>query len=289
MDGFDIFRIREKVWSINDRGSASFYVIEGEEKAAVIDTGITRDVLITPVIREVTDKPLVLLVTHAHLDHMYHMDEFDEVYMSHRELLLPDSFLEKMACGKQLDWEGTVDITTGSVIDIGGIRIEVCELPGHTPGSVIFLDTKHDLLFTGDAIGSGCGVWMQVDSAVSLDSYYESLVKAFAWLVSKGGRMQFWGGHNMQFRLSEKVPGYNPLTLGLMADLIDLVSRVTDGTEPGKMMVPSPGGSDRPVYYSAYGRAEMLFSKDGIHEDNYMKLAGDGEEDAAREDRDTEI
>ena len=49
-------------------------MVEGDEKAAVIDTGITTGKKIMPLLRELTDKPLLLVVTHVHWDHIYHMD-----------------------------------------------------------------------------------------------------------------------------------------------------------------------------------------------------------------------
>ena len=85
MEGFQVTEIGRKIYCILDAGNSSFYVVEGEEKAAVIDTGITAGAKILPVIRELTDKPLLLVITHAHPDHMYHIDEFDEVYMCHEE------------------------------------------------------------------------------------------------------------------------------------------------------------------------------------------------------------
>ena len=77
MEGFQVTEIGEKIYCILDAGNSSFYVVEGEEKAAVIDTGITAGAKILPVIRELTDKPLLLVITHAHPDHMYHIDEFN--------------------------------------------------------------------------------------------------------------------------------------------------------------------------------------------------------------------
>ena len=269
---FSVQKICDDVYSINDSGNSSFYVIIGTEKAAVIDTGITKDARITPVIRSLTDKPLLLIITHAHLDHLHHMDEFSEVYMSHRELKLSPAVLEAMACGKTLDYTATIDIKTDSLIEIGGNAIKICELPGHSPGGIMALDQKHDLLFTGDCLGSGCGVWMQVDTATSLDTFYDGLVQAFQWLVAHGGRMAFWGGHNMQVHMSLAVPKFNPLSLGLMADLIDLVDQVRSGKLVG---TPTDQGVMRPeeqVLYVAYGRAEMLYIAEDIHNDRYLRF-----------------
>ena len=63
MEGFQVTEIGEKIYCILDAGNSSFYVVEGEEKAAVIDTGITAGTKILPVIRELTDKPLLLVIT----------------------------------------------------------------------------------------------------------------------------------------------------------------------------------------------------------------------------------
>ena len=38
MEGFQVTEIGEKIYCILDAGNSSFYVVEGEEKAAVIDT-----------------------------------------------------------------------------------------------------------------------------------------------------------------------------------------------------------------------------------------------------------
>ena len=54
MEGFQVTEIGEKIYCILDAGNSSFYVVEGEEKAAVIDTGITAGAKILPVIRELT-------------------------------------------------------------------------------------------------------------------------------------------------------------------------------------------------------------------------------------------
>ena len=51
MEGYQVTDIGEKIYCILDAGNSSFYVVEGEEKAAGIDTGITAGTKILPVIR----------------------------------------------------------------------------------------------------------------------------------------------------------------------------------------------------------------------------------------------
>ena len=264
MAGFQIDRIADGAWSVLDAGQASFYVLEGTERAAVIDTGITMGGKIMPVIRGLTDKPLVLVITHAHIDHFHHMDEFDTVYMSHREFEMPRAFLEGMFAGKHLDLKRTIDITTGSVIDLGGDTLEICAVPGHTPGSVAVLDTGRNIVFTGDAIGSGSGVLLQLEGCVPLTEYLVSLRAFLKWLVDRGGAMRFYGGHHFQPFTSRLIRGWNPLSMGLLCDLIDLTEGVVNGTIVGRPCDERMyRGTTRPLY-ATYGRAELMYSPESV-------------------------
>lgn len=264
MENFDIQKIREGVYCIMDKGEDSFYLVEGETRAAVIDTGITEGTKIMPMLRELTAKPMILVLTHAHIDHMHHMDEFETVCMCHDELTMPESWLQEHMAGKELNLRSTIHIETGSKIDLGNRMLEICKVPGHTPGSVAVYDAKENIVFTGDAIGSGCGVFLQLVGCTSLVEYEKSLRTFLAWLVERGGKMQFWGGHSNQYRQSRAVPGFNPLSMGLLADLIDLVHKVIDGDIVGDTIDLPPHLRVREARYAAYGRAEMIFNPDNI-------------------------
>lgn len=259
MQNFRITRIADRTYSILDAGDSSFYVVEGKTRAAVIDTGITPGGKIMPVIRKLTDKPVILLLTHAHIDHMHHMDEFDEVYMCHKEFQMPWESLEEMMGGKQLCLKETLPIETGSTIDLGDESLEVCEIGGHTPGSVAYYAKNRDILFTGDAIGSGYGVWMQSADSLCLEEYLGNLRAFLKWLVDRGGRMQFWGGHSYQQFQSTLIVHYNPLTMGLLCDLIDLVDGLVKGTIVGRASNADKILSLEPALYASFGRAEIQY------------------------------
>jgi hypothetical protein len=127
----------------------------------------------------------------------------------------------------------------------------------------VYAEKEEDLLFTGDAIGSGCGVWMQVPGGLTVAHYAESLRFFLRWLVERGGRMRFFGGHNRQPWQSKKVPDWNPLSLGLLADMIDLAEGVANGTIVGEPC-DAKSFTDQPALYAAFGRAEMIFDSERI-------------------------
>ena len=262
---FDILKIRSQVWRILDQEQNTFYLIEGNEKAAVIDTGITTGARIMPMLQTLTAKPMVLILTHAHIDHFHHMDEFETVYMCHDELTMPDWFLHEMMAGKSLELRSTQHIDTNSIIDLGGRSLEICKIPGHTPGSIAVFDRKDNLVFTGDAIGSGCGVWMQLPGSTSLLQYKESLSSFLHWLLNKTESPEFWGGHCMQRWQSAKVPGDNPVTVGLLADLIDLVNGLLCGrVDSWDIELPADVRAGDKACNSAFGRAEITFNPENM-------------------------
>ena len=51
MEGFEVTKIGKHIFCILDAGNSSFYMVEGDKKAAVIDTGITTGKKITPLLR----------------------------------------------------------------------------------------------------------------------------------------------------------------------------------------------------------------------------------------------
>lgn len=259
MEGFEVTKIGKHIFCILDAGNSSFYMVEGDKKAAVIDTGITTGKKITPLLRELTDKPLLLVATHVHCDHIYHMDEFEEVYMCHDEKKIEETTLRTLTAGRLKPWDEIHDIHTDSVISLGGTELRICQVPGHTPGSIVILETRENYLFTGDAIGSGCGVWMQIPGSTDLKTYYDSLIHLMHWLVDNGGRMKFFGGHHMQAFESVAHPVYNPLGLGVLADMIDLVGQVLSGGNPGTSKQVQEYSPRNHYFMHSYGRAEMQY------------------------------
>lgn len=73
-------QLGEGVFHIQDLFSDYMYLVAGEEKAVLIDTGMGFPGL-RQLVERLTDKPVIVLNTHGHLDHIGGNDEFGCIYL----------------------------------------------------------------------------------------------------------------------------------------------------------------------------------------------------------------
>ena len=134
-------KINEKNWRIED-GGVRFYLFCGDEKAALIDTGMNMPNA-KEIAEKLTDLPLILINTHADPDHISGNSAFDEFYMS------PDEEGNYKSHGGKGKF---IPVREGDIIDLGGRKLEIIDIPGHTPGSIAILDREYRVLVSGDSV-----------------------------------------------------------------------------------------------------------------------------------------
>lgn len=184
----NVYRIQEDSTFMN----VDAYLICGQKQAMVIDgLGITQGLY--ECVRDITDKPVFLVVTHGHPDHAgVGMKEFIEagceVYLSFSDLELVREY------GEDVDLSGIKQVKES--FDLGGIVVKSIPMPGHTPGSVMLLWEEEKLLFSSDAIGSG-GLWMQLPESSSLEEYLIQL-KELKKLLNDMPDIKIYPGHSWQ-------------------------------------------------------------------------------------------
>ena len=151
-------------------------------------------------------KPVCIMLTHAHFDHIYGMaalaKEYDiPVYMHPEEM----STIEKCnpyVCGTyglelpellpDMDTaQGYIPTKDGDIIEVGSLRFEVLETPGHTRGGVCFYEHTEGVLFSGDTLFAGA-----IGRTDHMGGDYDLLMKSiFEKLMVLDGHVTVIPGH----------------------------------------------------------------------------------------------
>lgn len=206
-------KVTDHIKAIKSLSGEFLYLIEGESKAALIDTcvgvGHIRDYA-----EELTDKPITVLLSHGHIDHAMGAPEFERVYMNNKDIPLYQSqcALEERkgyvaACiGPEAAAEIAAEeyvparpdqkfeaLEDGMVFDLGGIHIDVCEFPGHTKGCMIFLVREEKILILGDACNNATFLFDDICSTVA--DYQKQIKKVSNLLEGRYDRV--WIMHHL--------------------------------------------------------------------------------------------
>ena len=82
---FIVTDLGRKTWQIDSYHAVSMFLIEGDESAMLIDTGAGIGDLKAQV-EQLTDKPVIVVNTHGHLDHTGGNMQFKEVWVDPDDL-----------------------------------------------------------------------------------------------------------------------------------------------------------------------------------------------------------
>lgn len=170
-------KLRDNLYLLDERREATGYLLIGYEKACVIDT-MNGYGNLYEVVRSITDKPIIVVNTHGHPDHIFGNVYFDNAFMNLKDLELSKEFTSDPEFIRQCEEHNAsmpefTNIAEGDVIDLGGVTLKVYDIPGHTPGGILLLCPEERVLFTGDSINHH--LWMQLDGCLSIEEFIPEL------------------------------------------------------------------------------------------------------------------
>ncbi len=173
----EVYQFRENMYgiltiSLDGAGDSWIYLIDGPEKAMIIDTSFGLGDL-KGLCEEITGgKPLIVVNTHNHFDHAYGNAQFDEVFCHEYEapviarqdehiwdyLFEPDTgrpIWAEFPREALIPWKPykVTGVPDGYTWDLGGgYEIELVFLGGHSAGHAGYLDKQSRIFFAGDDI-----------------------------------------------------------------------------------------------------------------------------------------
>ncbi len=259
------------------------YLVEGDEKAVLIDTGVGVGRL-DEYVKTLTDKPITVLLTHGHIDHAMGAPLFSDVRMSGEDAAIyndPNSAGDRNAYVKELlsfmypdeDVFGTLTeddfivsdfandeqlgrIEDGDIFDLGNLHIQANACAGHTPGSMTFLIAEERMLVTGDAANNN--TLINFDYCPSIEEYRNNLI----WL-----KMAVDGFYD-RVLISH---GSGDIKNDLIESLIELCGEIIDGKDDkaeieamGKKAYLAKNRDDK--FERLDGKTgDIVYSRDNIH------------------------
>ncbi len=270
--GYKIEELQAGLFAICDEKTDAMYLIVGEQKALLIDTG-TMKPDIMPMLRTLTDKPIELALTHAHIDHMYHAGEFNTVYLHKNDIaawkkgvlqiLMLAGFAMFHVPAKRFQVSGYIPVSEETKIDLGGVQVRVVDAPGHTPGSCVYVCDALQTVFMGDAVGSGGPTaWLWLPGSLHIGAYRDHL-KQLQEKLEPFASYRFLGGHSMIDFVPEDMPDFVPLSLKTVKDMYTLCEKMLSGSIEPKTKQKQ---ALMTVWQYAYGTAGMWVTKRKIRE-----------------------
>lgn len=133
---------------------------DNSDTCVIIDPGAHPGRIINAV-DESGKKPVAILLTHGHFDHITAIPELLEKYGNKIKVYSSEAERELLGsadinCSSMVDRPVTVTadvyVNDGDIIEEAGLRFKVIATPGHTIGSVCYYIEDESVLFSGDTL-----------------------------------------------------------------------------------------------------------------------------------------
>lgn len=253
-----VTRITPHTWCLSEFNLVNAFLAEGTERAALIDTGCGIGNL-AKCVRELTDKPLIILLTHGHFDHAGGVSQFPDVpvylhpddgnslhdssdqmnrllgtsdlnaarsfYIRTRapircpELQVEDLLAQLPKQSGSMNFDWE-PVTDNMEFDLGGRVLKAIHTPGHTPGEMCFLDPASRILFSGDTANVGIILMRQPNNdPVLIRNCHQTMAKLWS----------------MKDYYDVLGVGHDAVTIPrqIIKDYLDLTSGLLDGSITG--------------------------------------------------------
>ena len=131
------------------------------EEMLIVDPGDNADRIEQKVL-EMQGRPVAILLTHGHFDHIMAVKEVKEKYQipvyacMQEEVMLAEPTINMTAVyGSACSIKPEVLLDDGQIFEAAGFSIQMFHTPGHTKGSCCYYIKDEGVLFSGDTLFCG--------------------------------------------------------------------------------------------------------------------------------------
>ncbi|MEI3614846.1 MBL fold metallo-hydrolase [Pseudogracilibacillus sp. SO30301A] len=230
---FTVREIDKKTYAISELGhweKVHSFLLLGDEKAALIDTGLGIDNM-KRITDQLTNLPIDVITTHVHSDHIGSHGEYERLFVHEAErdwlingivglsleqirqntardisIPVPESFDPNTY--KPFQGQPTGTLIDGDTIELGNRKLTIYHTPGHSPGHIAVFDEAAGYLFTGDLLYDETPIYAFYPTTKPVD-----LVNSLEKLTRIPHISMIYGSHN---------------TLGLTPEILDEVKHAVD-------------------------------------------------------------
>lgn len=197
-----VVELRPNIYHIlADRPGSHVYLIKGQNKNMLIDTGMAANFpRLKEHLEEVGLKPTdinLIILTHEHFDHIGATPFFFEnaTVAAHslaaNKIQMQDEFVVGL---KYFDmptkpFHADFWLDGDTMIELGNYRFRIIHTPGHYSGCICLYEPEHGLLFTGDTVLGG-GVLSGIMASGSISDYVNSVQRLSCLRID-----EFYPGH----------------------------------------------------------------------------------------------
>lgn len=272
------WKLTPNTWVISFMGGTQFiYLLEGEKKALLSDTGYGLGHL-REYVEKLTDKEIICANTHFHPDHAAGNGEFTEAIVSEDWKLDEASVTEgeypyDLSSYPYPDYKKILVTEEGMDIDLGGRVVKAIKAkPAHCNSTVFFFDEKEGMLLTGDDLE--CAQVIMYDNSNEKESNYEVRTALTNMRENTRGMKKLIEEGKVKYLL----PNHNgtPISFEYVDDFIGLVDHIFAGNAKiedklnHKYIEMDPRASK--ICRVRYQRASIFILKEEL-----MKVYGKGE------------
>lgn len=194
----------------------TYVVSDGTGECIIVDPGNVsprENEAISQFIKKNSLKPVMVVNTHGHIDHILGVQYLKDTYAIPFALDGRDAFLVESAPvhGRMYGFEMEsapkidIDLNGRDTVEFGDTKLQIIRTPGHTPGHISLYSPEEKFVLTGDTLFKGSIGRTDLPGG----DYKQIMESIIGKLIPLGGEVNVYPGHGPSTSIAAELDG-NP-------------------------------------------------------------------------------